>query len=146
MITLLLAGALFVTWFVEPPASSSSTPVSISQQSFGSSGQNTGTSTSSGGELHVYVAGSIKHPGVYILPAGARVYQLLQAAGGASPQADLVSLNLAAPLTAPHLLIRTLNQCRAEPANSRGIKRESAGGTACYFATSAVLAFTKVAS
>lgn len=99
VITLLVAGALFVIWFVGPPASSSSTPLSISQQSFGSSGQNTGTSTSSGGELHVYVTGSIKHPGVYILPAGARVYQLLQAAGGALPQADLVSLNLAAPLT-----------------------------------------------
>lgn len=98
VITLLLAGALFVTWFVGPPASSSP-PLSISQQSFGSSGQNTGTPTSSGGELHVYVTGSVKHPGVYILPAGARVYQLLQAAGGASPQADLVSLNLAAPLT-----------------------------------------------
>jgi competence protein ComEA len=99
VITLLLAGALFVIWFVGPPASSSSTPLSISQQSFGSSGQNTSASTSTGGELHVYVTGSIKHPGVYILPAGARVYQLLQAAGGASPQADLVSLNLAAPLT-----------------------------------------------
>jgi competence protein ComEA len=99
VITLLLAGALFVTWFVGPPASSSSTPLSISQQSFGPSGQNTGTPTSSGAELHVYVTGSVKHPGVYVLPAGARVFQLLQAAGGASPQADLVSLNLAASLT-----------------------------------------------
>jgi competence protein ComEA len=49
--------------------------------------------------LHVYVTGSVRNPGVYTLPPGARVYQLLQAAGGASPQADLVSLNLAAPLT-----------------------------------------------
>jgi competence protein ComEA len=47
----------------------------------------------------VYVTGSVKHPGVYTLSAGARVYQLLQVAGGALPQADLVSLNLAAPLT-----------------------------------------------
>src|SRR5713226_1702781 len=76
VITLLLAGAIFVIWFVGPPASSPSTPLSISKPSLGSSGQNTGTSTSSGGELHVYVTGSIKHPGVYILPAGARVYQL----------------------------------------------------------------------
>jgi len=32
------------------------------------------------------------------LPAGARVYLLIQAAGGALPNADLVALNLAAPL------------------------------------------------
>ncbi|HEY6541767.1 MAG TPA: ComEA family DNA-binding protein [Ktedonobacteraceae bacterium] len=57
------------------------------------------TATPTGGALHVYVIGSVRHPGVYTLPAGARVYQLLQSAGGALPQADLVSLNLAASLT-----------------------------------------------
>ncbi len=99
VLTLLLAGAVFAIWFVAPPASSSSLPANISQQSFGSSSQNSSTSTPTGGALHVYVTGSVKHPGVYTLPAGARVYQLLQVAGGALPQADLVSLNLAASLT-----------------------------------------------
>jgi hypothetical protein len=99
VLTLLLAGAIFVIWFVAPRASSSSLPANISQQSFGSSSQSAGTSTPTGGALHVYVTGSVKHPGVYTLQAGARVYQLLLVAGGALPQADLVSLNLAAPLT-----------------------------------------------
>lgn len=36
---------------------------------------------------------------MYDLPAGARVYQLIQAAGGTLPNANLVALNLAAPLT-----------------------------------------------
>jgi len=98
-ITLLLAGSIYVIWFGTPSTSSSSPPVGISQQAFNTSGQNSGTATATGGELHIYVTGSVKHPGVYTLPAGARVYQLLQAAGGALPQADLVSLNLAAPLT-----------------------------------------------
>ncbi len=98
-LTLLLLGAIFVIWFVTPASSSSNLPTSITQQSFGSSSQNSGTVTSVGGALHVYVIGSVRHPGVYTLPAGARVYQLIQAAGGALPQADLVSLNLAAPLT-----------------------------------------------
>lgn len=97
LLTLLLAGAIVAIWFVPPSASSPST--TITQQSFGPSSQNAGTGTPSGGTLHVYVIGSVRHPGVYTLPAGARVYQLLQAAGGALPQADLVSLNLAAPLT-----------------------------------------------
>jgi competence protein ComEA len=98
-LALLLTGAIFVIWFVAPAASSSSPQSNVTQQSFGSSSQNSGAGTPTGGALHVYVIGSVRHPGVYTLPAGARVYQLLQAAGGALPQADLVSLNLAAPLT-----------------------------------------------
>jgi competence protein ComEA len=49
--------------------------------------------------IQVYVVGAIQHPGVYTLPMGARVYQLVQAAGGTLPGADLVALNLAAQLT-----------------------------------------------
>lgn len=98
LLTLLLAGAIIVIWFVTP-ATSSSPSTSITQQSFGPTNQTPGAGTPTGGALHVYVIGSVRHPGVYTLPAGARVYQLLQAAGGALPQADLVSLNLAAPLT-----------------------------------------------
>lgn len=95
VITLLLGGAIYFTWFATP--SSSPSQPGISQQAFGSSNQNTATAT--GGDLHVYVVGAVRHPGVYVLPAGARVYQLVQAAGGALPQANLVALNLAAPLT-----------------------------------------------
>lgn len=98
LLTLILAGAIFVIWFVAPAASSTSPSTTITQQSFGSASQTPGVGTA-GSALHVYITGSVRHPGVYTLPAGARVYQLLQAAGGALPQADLVSLNLAAPLT-----------------------------------------------
>ncbi|RAQ95628.1 hypothetical protein A4R35_08790 [Thermogemmatispora tikiterensis] len=48
--------------------------------------------------IEVYIVGAVRHPGVYTLPAGARVYQLLQAAGGPLPEANLVALNLAAVL------------------------------------------------
>lgn len=50
------------------------------------------------GELTVHAAGAVSTPGVYRLPAGSRVSDLLTAAGGASPDADLDQLNLAAPL------------------------------------------------
>lgn len=46
----------------------------------------------------VYVSGEVVKPGVYVLPATARVIDALQAAGGATNQADLVVVNLAAPL------------------------------------------------
>ena len=54
-------------------------------------------------DLVVDVQGAVKNPGVVLLPAGSRVADALQAAGGYSRNADLnaaaASLNLAAPLT-----------------------------------------------
>lgn len=46
----------------------------------------------------VYVAGAVARPGVYALPAHARVNDAVARAGGASRDADLVAVNLAAPL------------------------------------------------
>ena len=126
-ITLLLAGSMYIIWFVTPSASS---PVGISQQSFNTSGQNSGSATAtSGGGLHIYVTGSVRHPGVYTLPAGARVYQLLQAAGGALPQADLVSLNLAAPLSDGQE-VYVLAVGEAPPTYQGGVPGPGTSGTA----------------
>ena len=44
----------------------------------------------------VYVSGAVASPGVYTLPIGSRVDQALKAAGGASSEADLERINLAA--------------------------------------------------
>src|SRR5437016_6662584 len=46
----------------------------------------------------VDVVGAVAHPGVYRLPAGARVLDALLAAGGMTGDADLAALNKAAPL------------------------------------------------
>lgn len=46
----------------------------------------------------VDVAGRVVRPGLVTLPAGARVADALKRAGGARPQVDLTSLNLARPL------------------------------------------------
>jgi len=48
--------------------------------------------------ITVYVSGEVVKPGVYVLLATARVIDALQAAGGTTNQADLVVVNLAAPL------------------------------------------------
>jgi len=100
IIILALGIALYFIWHA--PASTNSSPA-ITQQNFSgtssNSNVNTGSPLTSNGNLHVYVVGAIKHPGVYILPTGARVYLLLQDAGGPLPNANLVALNLAAPLS-----------------------------------------------
>lgn len=54
------------------------------------------SSESQGGQLTVHVVGAVKNPGIVRLPAGARVFDAIAAAGGAEPAAELNSLNLAA--------------------------------------------------
>lgn len=66
----------------------------------GSSAPTAGTAnTANPARLTVHVAGAVKRPGVIILGPGARVIDALEATGGATANADLTHLNLAAPLT-----------------------------------------------
>ena len=48
--------------------------------------------------LTIHVAGAVRQPGVYRLPASARVVDAVRRAGGARRRADLSALNLAAKL------------------------------------------------
>lgn len=43
----------------------------------------------------IHVTGRVKNPGVYAVPAGSRVIDAIEAAGGATDKADLTRLNLA---------------------------------------------------
>jgi competence protein ComEA len=56
------------------------------------------TAQASPAEVVVHVAGAVLTPGVQHLAAGTRVVDALEAAGGASPDADLSRVNLAALL------------------------------------------------
>jgi len=58
----------------------------------------TATTASASGPVVVHAAGAVVEPGVYELPAGARVDDLVVAAGGLAPDADADRVNLALPL------------------------------------------------
>src|ERR1019366_2607246 len=90
--------------YASPPATTAA--VSATQQHFNLTPTTATLQTASSvspvaanGKIQVYVVGAVKKPGVYTLEANARVYALLQAAGGPLPTANLVALNLAAPLS-----------------------------------------------
>jgi competence protein ComEA len=56
------------------------------------------TISGDGGDVVVDVTGAVVRPGVYRMPAGSRVTDAVQRAGGASPRAQLEAINLAARL------------------------------------------------
>ncbi|GAB3271267.1 helix-hairpin-helix domain-containing protein [Microbacterium lacusdiani] len=51
--------------------------------------------TVAAGRIYVHVAGEVRAPGLYVLPAGARVVDALAAAGGFGDRADRGAVNLA---------------------------------------------------
>ncbi|WMY77482.1 ComEA family DNA-binding protein [Citricoccus sp. I39-566] len=53
--------------------------------------------TGTAGSVTVHVAGEVSEPGLVVLPAGARVQDALEAAGGPTTEAVVDLLNLAAP-------------------------------------------------
>lgn len=50
-------------------------------------------------DLYAYVCGEVESPGVYSLPAGSRIYELVEAAGGMTETAAPAAVNLAEVLS-----------------------------------------------
>ncbi len=57
-----------------------------------------GSAAASRGGIYVHVAGAVRRPGLERLPAGSRVAEAVDRAGGPLPRADLAGVNLAAKL------------------------------------------------
>lgn len=53
------------------------------------------TAVPAAGVVYVHVAGAVRQPGLYEFPAGARVADAIESAGGPASKADLDALNLA---------------------------------------------------
>lgn len=74
--------------------------LSVSKKSFVASNSNVAKP-----KIFVHIAGSVKHPGIYQLDSGARVYEAVLAAGGLGTKANQMSINLARVLTDGEQLI-----------------------------------------
>ena len=96
------AGALLVAARPAPSVSVEGTVETVAG-SAGQGGSGSAVPAPSGRMLVVEVSGAVGHPGVYRLPAGARVGDAIDAAGGYGPRVDVraadQALNLAAALT-----------------------------------------------
>lgn len=84
------------------------------------------TPTATPAPLRVYVSGAVRSPDVYLLPVDAIVRDAIQAAGGATEDADLAAINLALPLAdGVHVHVPRLGEATPAPGISGPV-----GGTA----------------
>jgi competence protein ComEA len=98
-----LAGAY---WLVKPPAATTESTLPYAPHAAASSttttpaaSADTPSTTAVTAEVVVHVAGAVASSGVYRLPAGSRVVDAVQTAGGLAPDAAPDAVNLAALLT-----------------------------------------------
>jgi competence protein ComEA len=92
-VALLLVGARAIR------AEGSSGPSGQASRSDGAAAGESFSLSSDGGDIVIDVAGAVRRPGVYRLPAGARVIAALRRAGGPAAGAQLEAINRAAQLT-----------------------------------------------
>lgn len=96
----LAAGAFWFRTGVEGPAGAGGAAGGGGSATTAAAGATatTSTTTTAPATVVIHVAGAVARPGVVSLPAGARIVDAIDAAGGAVPEADLDRLNLAALL------------------------------------------------
>ena len=83
-----------------------------------------------GGSMVVHVAGEVRKPGVYELPAGSRVTDAVDRAGGVSPSGAPDSINLAAKLADGQQVVlpgRTSGPAGAPAGTTSAIDASSSG-------------------
>src|SRR3954454_15243782 len=97
-VVLLLLGARWIHSGDAQGESAGAVTYTDSSKGSGSSGT-LAVDAEGGTDVVVDVAGAVSDPGVYRLPAGARVNDAIQRAGGATARAEIDSINLAARLT-----------------------------------------------
>ncbi|WP_082000098.1 helix-hairpin-helix domain-containing protein [Arthrobacter sp. PAMC 25486] len=94
----------------------------------GAAGPGAGKSGTVG--MLVHVVGAVNNPGVFVLGEGSRIYQAVEAAGGALPTAQLAALNLAAPVSDGMQIVVLTQEQAASPQDVPGVGAPANGAAA----------------
>ncbi|GAA0399686.1 hypothetical protein GCM10009541_48520 [Micromonospora gifhornensis] len=128
---LVVLGAAGWTWRsrpqVEPVSAVTGAPTAVPSDSSGDE-QADGATGEATGEVVVAVAGKVRRPGLVRLPAGARVADAVEAAGGALPGVDVAMLNPARKVADGELIL--VGVAAATPAVGAAPGADPAAGAA----------------
>ena len=86
-------------WLLRPPPAPVEQQIPMAAPATTAGGAPAASTTTGPAEVVVHVAGAVARPGVQRVAADQRVGDVVDAAGGLSPEADANRINLAAPLT-----------------------------------------------
>jgi competence protein ComEA len=116
VVTIAVAAGVLLTWWLlsERPRTSSPDAVSLSSGAAAPGGAS--PSPTSSGELVIDVVGKVKRPGIVTLPAGSRVHDAIEEAGGLRGKVDASTLNMARVLTDGEQIIVGLAPVAGAPA------------------------------
>lgn len=92
-------GLLGIVWWQQRPVTGSPAPLVVTPPSPTGREPVAAQATPTPASISVHVTGHVSRPGVYQLDSDARVVDAVSAAGGATSEADLEAVNMAAPLT-----------------------------------------------
>lgn len=124
LVLVVLAGAWFLLRTPAGPAPESLLPVAGTPSDHTSAS----TTTTAATTVVAHAAGAVLHPGVYELRAGARVTDLIDAAGGPTADADVDRLNLAAPVVdGERVYVPRVGEVVAADATSSGAAGQASG-------------------
>ncbi|MFI6574873.1 helix-hairpin-helix domain-containing protein [Nocardiopsis sp. NPDC050513] len=107
VLSLIAVGSALVLLRDRPEPVTAEAVTAVSPAASGGSGESAGAGDPGGTapeparpqeDLVVHVGGEVAEPGLYTVPPGSRVADAVEEAGGALPDADLDTLNLARPL------------------------------------------------
>ena len=76
-------------------------------------------------EIYIHICGAVNNPGVYAVAADSRLFEVVELAGGLTPEADEASLNLAHTVTDGQQIVVLTREETAELA-SKGLYRTGA--------------------
>lgn len=113
--------ALAAAFFLSEPSTGSHKTVLSAPRSSGPANELPKTG------IWVHIVGAIQHAGVYSMPNGSRVFELVALAGGYAPNADQSSVNLARNLTdGEQITVQTKGASLDQPSTNTLISLNSA--------------------
>ncbi len=124
LVTLAVAAGVLLTWWLLSERPRTSTPDAVTLPTVASPS----ASAPAGGELVIDVAGKVREPGIVTLPAGSRVHDAIDEAGGVRGKVDTTTLNLARVLTDGEQILVGVEPVAAQAGGGAG--PPAAGGSA----------------